>query len=176
MFMAPSGLEKLTQQFDFFNHATKWSKSAATKYLNIGYIMNTNQMISLKNKKKETEFLMQVVNPKSSRHIEVFSDPWAKRKRSMGIDGMKLAGGIAKSYYIKKGGEKVLWLTKKDFNKHFKVLFMDNDKFKTKYTGHKFRWSLLGVYIFNFFLNYYNIIIKDLYKIITAYHENEKND
>lgn len=150
LYMAPSGLDKLQKQGNFFNDATKWGKSDASKYLNKGYTMYTNRMVSLKNKKKEEEYLMQVINPKFSKYIEVYSDPWAKQTASIGIGGMKLAGGIAKSYYIKKGDEKVLWLTKKDFDEHFASLFMDNDKFKAKYADHKFKWSLLGVYILDY--------------------------
>ncbi|MBT2162220.1 hypothetical protein [Zobellia barbeyronii] len=157
LYMAPSGLEKLNNQGNFMNDATKWGKTDASKYMNKGYTMYTNQMVSLKNKKKEEEYLMQVVNPKYSQFIEVYSDPWAKQTASIGIGGMKLAGGIAKSYYIKKGDEKVLWLTKKDFDEHFESLFMDNDKFKAKYGGEKFKWSLLGVYI----LDYTEFLLED---------------
>lgn len=157
LYMSPSGLEKLSQQTNFINDATKWGKSDASKYLNKGYTMYTNQMVSLKNKKDEAEFLMQVVNPRFSQYIQVFSDPFAKETMSIGVGSMKLAGGIAKSYYIKKGDEKVLWLTKKDFDKHFESLFMDNDKFKAKYADQKFKWSLLGVYV----LDYTEFLLED---------------
>ncbi|MFS4467154.1 hypothetical protein [Maribacter sp. 2210JD10-5] len=150
LYMAPSGLEKLSQQSNFLNDATKWGKSDASKYLSKGYTMYTNEMVSLKNKKKEAEFLMQVVNPKFSQHIQVFSDPWAKQTASIGVGGMKLAGGIAKSYYVKKGDEKVVWVTKKDFDEYFVSLFMDNDKFKAKYADKKFKWSLFGVYVLDY--------------------------
>ena len=53
LYMAPSGLEKLDKQSNFLNDATKWGKSDASKYLDKGYTMYTNQMVSLKNKKKE---------------------------------------------------------------------------------------------------------------------------
>ena len=150
LYMAPSGLEKMSERSNFFNDATKWGKSDASKYLSKGYTMYTNQLVSLKNKKKEAEYLMQVINPKFSQYIQVYSDPWAKETMSIGVGSLKLAGGIKKSYYIKKGGEKVLWLTKKDFDEHFASLFMDNDKFKAKYADHKFKWSLLGVYVLDY--------------------------
>ena len=157
LYMAPSGLEKLNKQSNFLNDATKWGKSDASKYLDKGYTMYTNQMVSLKNKKKEAEYLMQVVNPKYSQYIQVYSDPWAKQTASFAPAGIKVAGGIAKSYYIKKGDEKVLWLTKKDFDEHFDSLFMDNEKFKAKYAGKKFKWSLLGVYV----LDYTEFLLED---------------
>ncbi len=46
---------------------------------------------------------MQLVNPRFSKVISVYSDPFAKETSSIGIGGLKLAGGIAKSYYLKKG-------------------------------------------------------------------------
>lgn len=150
LYMAPSGMEKMQNQSNFINDATKWGKSDASKYMDKGYTMYTNEMVSLKNKKNPEEFLMQTINPRYSAAIKVFSDIWAKETMSIGVGSLKLAGGIKKSYYVKKGDEKVLWLTKKDFDKHFNDLFMDNDKFKAKYADHKFKWSLLGVYILDY--------------------------
>ncbi|MFK7812364.1 MAG: hypothetical protein AB8B59_07700, partial [Maribacter sp.] len=158
LYMAPSGMEKLNNKGDFLSDATKWGKSDASQYMDKGYTMYTNQMVSLKNKKNEEEFLMQVINPRYSQFIQVYSDPWAKETMGFAPGGIKVAGGIKKSYYIKKGDEKVLWLTKKDFDKHFESLFMDNDKFKAKYADHKFKWSLLGVYV----LDYTEFLAEDL--------------
>ena len=149
LYMAPSGLEKLDKRANFFNDATKWGKTDASKHLNKGYTMYTNQMVSLKNKKKPAEFLMQVVNPNFSQIIEVFSDPFAKETASIGVGSLKLAGGIAKSYYVKKG-ESVVWLTKGNFDDYFDQLFMDNEEFKTKYKDQKIKWSLLGVYVLDY--------------------------
>lgn len=149
LYMAPSGLEQLDKQGNFFNDATKWGKTDASKHLSKGYTMYTNQMVSLKNKKKPTEYLMQVVNPKYSQIIQVFSDPFAKETASFGVGSLKLAGGIAKSYYVKKNDE-IVWLTKSNFDDHFERLFMDNDAFKNKYSDQKIKWSLLGVYILDY--------------------------
>lgn len=149
LYMAPAGLDKLQKQNDFFNDATKWGKSDASQYISKGYTLYTNQTISLKNKKDEMELLMQVVNPRYNQVIEVFSDPFAKETASFGVGSMKLAGGIAKSYYVKKG-DQVIWLTKANFDDYWEMLFMDNDKFKEKYGDGKYKWSLLGVYILDY--------------------------
>ncbi|MBC6998178.1 hypothetical protein [Cytophaga sp. FL35] len=149
LYMAPSGLEQLDKQANFFNDATKWGKTDASKHLSKGYTMYTNQMVSLKNKKKPTEYLMQVVNPKYSQIIQVYTDPFAKQTASIGVGSLKLAGGIAKSYYVKKG-EEIVWLTKSNLDEHFDRLFMDSEEFKSKYEGEKFKWSLLGVYILDY--------------------------
>ncbi|WP_051254375.1 F0F1 ATP synthase subunit delta [Arenibacter latericius] len=150
LYMAPSGIDQLQKHDNYMKDVTKWGKSDGSKYISKGYTLYTNQLVSLKNKKKEAEFLMQVINPKFSQYIEVYSDPWAKETMSLGFGAMNLAGDRAKSYYIKKGNEKVLWLTKKDFDDHFESLFMDNDKFKAKYADHRFKWRLLGVYILDY--------------------------
>ncbi|SHJ21207.1 hypothetical protein [Pseudozobellia thermophila] len=149
LYMAPSGLEQLDKQGSYFNDATKWGKTDAAKHINKGYTMYTNQMVSLKNKKKPAEYLMQVVNPKFSQVIQVFSDPFAKETMSIGVGSLKLAGGIAKSYYVKKG-ESIVWLTKSNFDEHFERLFMDNEAFRAKYADHKYKWSLLGVYVLDY--------------------------
>ncbi|NHF57978.1 hypothetical protein FK220_001410 [Flavobacteriaceae bacterium TP-CH-4] len=149
LYMAPSGMEKLGKQSAYFNDATKWGRSDASKHLNKGYTMYTNQTVSLKNKKDPAEYLMQVVNPKYSQVIQVFADPFAKQTASIGVGSLKLAGGIAKSYYIKKD-DSIVWLTKGNFDEHYDRLFMDNEQFKAKYAVHKYKWSLLGVYVLDY--------------------------
>ena len=149
LFMAPSGFDQFNKQANFISDATKWGRTDASEHLAKGYTMYTNEKVSLKNKKKPEEYLMQTVNPKFSQVIQVFSDPWAKETMSIGVGSMKLAGGIAKSYYLKKG-EFIVWLTKKNFDEHFERLFMDNEQFKAKYTDQKIKWSLLGVYVLDY--------------------------
>ena len=149
LFMAPSGMEKLGQMSSFWNDATKWGRSDASEYFAKGYTMHTNETVSLKNKKKPEEYLMQTVNPRYSQIIQVFSDPWARETASIGVGSLKLAGGIAKSYYVKKD-DSIVWLTKKNFDEHFDRLFNDNAQFKAKYTDQKIKWSLLGVYVLDY--------------------------
>ena len=149
LFMAPSGFDQFNKQLNFISDATKWGKTDASEHLAKGYTMYTNEMVSLKNKKKPSEFLMQTVNPRYNQVIQVFADPWAKETMSIGVGNLKLAGGIAKSYYVKKG-EEIVWLTKKNFDEHYDRLFMDNDQFKAKYADGEYKWSLLGVYILDY--------------------------
>lgn len=149
LYMAPSGLEKLNVKSNYFNDATKWGRADINDVVNKGYTYYLNQNVSLKNKKEEKEYLMQMVNTKYSSKIQVFFDPWAGETASIGIGGLKLAGGIAKSYYVKKG-DKMIWLHKRNFDEYFDMLFMDNEEFKKEYTDKKIKWSLLGVYIFDY--------------------------
>lgn len=149
LYMAPSNLEKLGAKSDFFSDATKWGKADINDVVNKGYTYYLNQNVSLKNKKKEQEYLMQMVNTKYSSKIQVFFDPWAGETASIGVGGLKLAGGIAKSYYVKKG-DKMIWLHKRNLDDYFEMLFLDNEKFKKEYADKKIKWSLLGVYILDY--------------------------
>ncbi len=149
LYALPSKFGQLSKMDSYFSDATKWGNQDVSDVVNKGYTCYTIQKVSLKNKKAEQEFLMQLVNPRFSKEISVFSDPWAKKTSSIGVGSLKLAGGIAKSYYLKKG-DKMIWITKGNFMDYFEDLFYDNDKFKTKYSERKIKWSLLGVYILDY--------------------------
>ena len=74
-----------------------------------------NQKVSLKNKKDEKEFLMQLLNSEFSQIISVYHDPFAKESSGFKMSpGPNIGGGVVKSYYVQKGG-KVFWLPKNDF-------------------------------------------------------------
>ncbi len=149
LYVYPSGFEKAGKFNNVFYDVSKWGNSSLSDVVNKGYSYYTNQKVSLKNKKAEAEYLMQLVNPRFSAVMQVFHDPFASKTGSIGVGGLKLAGGIAKSYYLKKG-DKIVWLHKSDFKDFFEELFMDNDKFKAKYADKKIKWSLLGVYILDY--------------------------
>ena len=51
-------------------------------------------MVSLKNKKKEKEYLMQLINPTFSKYIEVFGDPFVKETMKLGIGNLNVASGL----------------------------------------------------------------------------------
>ena len=48
---------------------------------------------------------MHSINPKCISFIQVYGDPIAKKTSGLGIGGFNVAGGLAKSYYFKKGEE-----------------------------------------------------------------------
>jgi hypothetical protein len=106
-------------------------------------------MVSLKNKKKKKEYMMQLVNPTFSSHIEVFGDPFAKSTFSVGIAGLNVAGGLAKSYYIKKDGE-IFWLRNKELEVRYETLFGDCEEFVKKYPKQDIKWRYFSEYIFEY--------------------------
>ena len=71
-------------------------------YLEDGYLYMEKSQVKIK--KKTGAYMMQLMNPTFSGKIKVFNDPFAGETASIGVGGMKLAGGLAKSYYIKKKG------------------------------------------------------------------------
>ncbi len=149
LYVSPSGLDKFSKMGGVFNDISKWGDSSLKDVVNKGYTFYTNEMVSLKNKKDPKEYLMQLVNPRFSNVFKVYSDPFAKKTSSVGFGGVKLAGGIAKSYYVKKG-DKMIWLHKSDFKDFMAELFFDNEEFVAKYPERKMKWSLLGVYILDY--------------------------
>jgi hypothetical protein len=136
MFLAPSGFEKFGKATDKLSDATQWNKdrSAHDAYVKEGYVYFENCEVVLK---KGTEMLlMQLVNPGFASKIKVFYDPYARETASIGVGGMTVAGGIAKSYYVQYGNNKAYKLLSKDYKDEWSKLYNNcselNKEFATK--------------------------------------------
>lgn len=148
MYLAPSGFDKFTQAYSFLNDATQWGQTDLDKdIIGKGFAYFEKTEVTLTKKKTET-LLMQLVNPSFSNKIKVYFDPRAKETMSLGIAGVKLAGGDAKSYYIKKGSENAFKLEKKNYDDEFKGMYEDCPEIMTKY-GKNMSWSDLEKHIFD---------------------------
>lgn len=148
MYLVPGGLEKISKASRYFNDVRRWgSRDLKSDLIDQGYIFFKKQKVSLKNKKDVTEYLMQLVNARFSNKIEVYGDPRAGQTSSFGVGGITMAGGLAKSYYVKKG-DKIFWLQKKTLKTHYDDLFGDNEKFMAKYPKKKIKWKEFGEYVF----------------------------
>jgi hypothetical protein len=148
MYLFPGGFEKLTKTTNYIFDARRWgSQDLQSDLIDKGFIFFKKQTVSLKNKKDERELLMQLINPKFSSFIEVYGDPMAKKTTGLGIGGFNVAGGLAKSYYFKKG-ENIFWLEKKNLDDYYEQLFGDNADFMAKYPKNKIKWKMLGEYVF----------------------------
>ena len=90
--------------------------------------------------------LLQLLNPSFSSKIRVYSDPFAGETASVGIGGVKLAGGDEKSYYVKKEDKPAYKLKKKDFKADFDALFKDCSDMKMD----KVKWSEFAEYVFKY--------------------------
>ncbi|MGB1043352.1 MAG: hypothetical protein ACPGU6_08155 [Tenacibaculum sp.] len=147
MYLYPGGVQKFFKTLNHIYDVRQWERSDLDNdVLKQGYIYFKNQKVSLKNKKKEKEYLMQLVNAPFSKYIEVYGDPFAKQTTKLGIGGFNLAGGLQKSYYVKKNG-KIFWLRKKNLKDYYETLFGDSKEFKNKYPVEDVKWRYFSEYI-----------------------------
>jgi hypothetical protein len=149
MYLFPSGFDKMTKRFGAVTDIKSYTNKNLDQILNQGYCYFKNQAVSLKNKKKEKQFLMQLVNPDFSTVIQVYGDAMAKSTASIGIGPMKAAGGIDKSFYVKKG-EVISWLKKSEFEENYLTLFGDNKEFLEKYPKKDAVWRKLNLYVYEY--------------------------
>jgi len=94
-----------------------------------GELMNRDWMTleqALLPKKKNKYRLLQLLNPGFDSQIKVYQDPNAKKTMGVGVGGVNLIGGEAKSYLIVKNGEKAILVKKKKYKKQFAQLFGDS--------------------------------------------------
>jgi len=150
MYILPSNFEKGLKAARFVTKVNNISRKKMNKSVSEERIHFVNQTVSLKNKKDDKEFLMQLINPEFNDIISVYHDPRAKETNGMTVGfGMQVSGGITKSYYVKKG-DKVIWLHKDDFEDNYDFLFGDNTEFMKKYPKKSVEWDY-----FSFLVNEY---------------------
>ena len=149
MYIYPSKLAKVLKVGKYMSNIRSMSTKKLSKNTTSENIQFVNQTVSLKNKKDDKEFLMQLINPEFSDVIAVYHDPRAKETNGVSFGGPQLGGGVIKSYYVKKG-DKVMWLHKDDFEDNYDFLFGDNAEFMKKYPKKSVEWDY-----FSFLVNEY---------------------
>lgn len=126
MYLPQSGLDKLGKSLEVISAPLDWQKdqdnNLDSDLLTDGYAYFEKVEAYIK-KKKKMNALMQLVNPSFENNIRVYFDPWADETISAGVAGVKLAGGIDKSYFVKKGNEVAYRLKKKDYKDQAGDLF-----------------------------------------------------
>lgn len=137
-YFPPSGFDKLNRMMDFMGDATKWdSEDLDNDMLGNGYAYFEKSEVKIK-KKTET-LLIQLMNPHFSSRVKVYHDPYAKETASVGVGGVKLAGGLDKSYYLKLGKATAYKVKKKDYDDEYKMIFKGCDAVLKKEDADK--WS-----------------------------------
>ncbi len=140
MYLPPSGYDKLTKASMFLNDATKWTNDKLEQdLLNQGLVYFEQANVEIK-KGKTMTMLMQLLNPSFSGGVKVYHDPFAKETASAGVGGVKLVGGIAKSYFVLKGDGPAVNFEKKKYKKSFNEFWSDCDTILTKYAD-DVRWN-----------------------------------
>jgi len=126
MYIPPSGLAKLSQTVQAATNLTRIQDGElSSEHLDDGYLYMESSQVQVK-KNKVQYCMLQVVNPTFSKKIKVYNDPFAKQSMGVGVGGMTLAGGLDKSYYIKKDGEEIAQRIKKaEYKKDMDELFSE---------------------------------------------------
>jgi hypothetical protein len=144
MYLPPTGLDNLSKQMDFLGDVKKWNDEKLDQdLLNQGYVYFENSKVMIG--KKSTTMQMQLLNPGFSKNVKIYHDPFAKETASIGVAGVKVAGGDEKSYYIKTGDDAAYKLEKKNYSKEFKGLWGKCDEVIKKYP--EIKWSELTKHV-----------------------------
>lgn len=128
MYLPSSGWDKMGNAMDFLNDAQRWDNDDLDQsMISQGYVYIEQSEVMIK-KKRET-LLVQLLNPHFSSKIKVYHDPFAKETMSVGVAGITLAGGLDKSYYVKKESAKAaVRLKKKNYDEEFKGFYSSCSK------------------------------------------------
>lgn len=148
MYLPPSGWDKLGKIVDFAGDATQWRSVNVDKdIIDKGYVYF--EQVNVKVKRKVRPLMMQLVNPSFSSRVRVYFDPMAKETASLGVAGVKVAGGNAKSYYIQKGDGVAYLAKKKSYENEFERLFGDCSTLAAQ-AGTKAKWGDLETHVFTY--------------------------
>ena len=110
-YLHPSSFSSMASFFDDLD-VQRWDKDLHEELFKDGYVyLETTR---LKMGKKVVEVLIQVLNPHFSEGIRIYFDPNASESAGVALGPVKLVGGLAKSYYVKKEGESVATLLRKN--------------------------------------------------------------
>lgn len=152
MYAYPHGFDKAMKAY---KHATSLyqiqRKSSKNGLLAKGAVLLRGLKFSRKNKKAPQYYLLQLVNPGFDRYLEVYGDPAGVETASLNVGMMTVAGGIKKSYYVRKG-DKIYYVRKKDFKKIYDTLFGDCKEFMKKYPAKKAKWRYFSQYVYEYTL------------------------
>lgn len=138
MYIPPSGFDKVQKAGNFLSDAQKWNDEKLNQDLfSKGYAYF--ELGEVKIKKETQKLLMQLLNPSFSKKIKVYYDPFAKQTAGLGVGGVNLTGGIAKSYFVRKTGGEMIKLEKKNYEEEFNSLYEKCPSLVEKYPDGKWR-------------------------------------
>jgi len=148
MYLPPSALAKYAAISDVTGNLNKMmSTDMDGEILGKGYTYFESTEVMIK--KKKMTLLMQLVNPDYSNGIKVYHDPYSGETMSASVGGMEVAGGIDKSYFVKKGNAPAYKMEKKDYKDGFNELF-DGCRALTGLDKKERAWRDLATHIFTF--------------------------
>lgn len=148
-FLAPSALGKISAKMEKIHNINRWDRkiNQDTSLINEGYVFFEKTKVEFK--KGTEDLLLQLLNPSFCSDIKVYFNPRTQETASvsagpsMGIGStrgqLEVAGGEAKSYYVKIGDKPAFKLKKGKYKKMFMKLYGDSPEFVEKY-GKKGKW------------------------------------
>lgn len=150
MYVPPSGMAKLNQWVDAATDVNKIvDNELSSEHLSDGYLYMESCEVQVK--KSKTQYCMvQLMNPTFSKKVKVYNDPYSGETAGVGVGGMNVAGGLAKSYYIKVGDNEVARrIKKKEYKKDMETIFTECKDVVKKY-GADPSWSEFEKFIFDY--------------------------
>ncbi|MBX2946828.1 MAG: hypothetical protein KF725_13420 [Cyclobacteriaceae bacterium] len=120
---------------------------------NFDEIVNREYLIfetAMRHNKASKLRLMQLLNPGFDSQIKVFADPNAKETTGVGVAGVKLTGGIDKSYLFVQNNEKAVLVKKGSYKKNFEELYAKCPAMLQAFEGEKIKWADVAGHVFAF--------------------------
>lgn len=128
LYLPQSGLDKA---MDKMYDATQWeSDDVNAEYIKDGYAYFAQATVQLK--KKKIEALLQVVNTSFATPVKIFHDPWSRETASASIGGIKVAGGLEKSYWVQVGDDDCFKIQKKNYPEDLERIFSTCSDYKSQ--------------------------------------------
>lgn len=125
-YLPPTAASKLNRGLDYLTDATKWDRQDLdADIIGQGYCYFEATEVRIKNKTRN--LLMQLMNPHFSSKVRVYHDPFANETMSIGVAGIDVAGGLAKSYYIKVGDAAAYKVKKSAYDEECQIIFAGCD-------------------------------------------------
>lgn len=139
MYLPQSGFDKMSAAYAKMYDATMWeSDDVNAEYMKDGYAYFEQSVVQLK--RKEINALLQMVNASFNKPVKVFHDPWASESASLNVKGIKVAGGIEKSYWVVVGDDVAFKIEKKNYNDKLGEVYKNCSDYISK-LGDKPAWK-----------------------------------
>ncbi len=151
MYLPPSGFSKFASAWDHIHDVSKWERNdLEADIITKGYSYMEKSEVRIK--KKTRTLMVQLLNPSFSSNVKVYHDPITGETASLKVPGtgITVAGGLAKTFFVKKAGDKVAYeLKKKNYDEEFKLIFGDCPAVKKKY-GKNPKWADLEKHVYEY--------------------------
>lgn len=132
---AASDLGKLGAIAESAGSAKRWGNTSTKDILKRDFVYYERAKLPVK---KEKYVLLQLVNPGFDSAIKVYDDPDAQESAGIGMGGVKMTGGILKSYYTIRNGVALL-VKKGKYKELFAEIYGDCPELVQEYPEMRFQ-------------------------------------